>query len=114
MPAGPTLAVIAREAGVSLSTASKVLNGREAASPGTRRRVQGARLARVHPTYRQEADQFASAAALLGFTGVETQAVSALAKGRGLWKVAGRSFITQHLLHPQEREPSDTDSRMHA
>lgn len=64
--------------------------------------------------YRQEADQLHSAAALLGLTGVETQAVAALTKGRGLWKVAGRSFITQHLLHPRERELFDTDARMHA
>ncbi|MDF3291884.1 ATP-binding protein [Streptomyces silvisoli] len=64
--------------------------------------------------YRQEADQLATAASLLGLTGVETQAVSALTKGRGLWKVAGRSFITQHILHPRERELFDTDARMHA
>ncbi|WP_328732853.1 ATP-binding protein [Streptomyces caniferus] len=63
--------------------------------------------------YRQEADQLASAASLLGLTGVETQAVSALTKGRGLWKVAGRSFITQHLLHPRERQLFDTDARMY-
>jgi hypothetical protein len=62
--------------------------------------------------YRQEPDQLAAAASLLGLTGVETQAVSALTKGRGLWKVAGRSFITQHLLHPAERALFDTDSRM--
>ncbi|SDP31849.1 ATP-binding protein [Actinacidiphila guanduensis] len=62
--------------------------------------------------YRQEPDQLAAAASLLGLTGVETQAVSALTKGRGLWKVAGRSFITQHLLHPAERQLFDTDARM--
>ncbi|WP_435127262.1 ATP-binding protein [Actinacidiphila sp. bgisy144] len=62
--------------------------------------------------YRQEPDQLAAAASLLGLTGVETQAVAALTKGRGLWKVAGRSFITQHLLHPAERALFDTDSRM--
>ncbi|WP_030895745.1 ATP-binding protein [Streptomyces sp. NRRL F-5053] len=63
--------------------------------------------------YRQEADQLAGASSLLGLTGVEAQAVAALTKGRGLWKVAGRSFITQHLLHPHERELFDTDARMH-
>jgi hypothetical protein len=62
--------------------------------------------------YRQEPDQLGAAATLLGLTGVETQAVSALTKGRGLWKVAGRSFITQHTLHPAERQLFDTDSRM--
>ncbi|MFE6101318.1 ATP-binding protein [Streptomyces laurentii] len=62
--------------------------------------------------YRQEPDQLNAAASLLGLTGVETQAVSALTKGRGLWKVAGRSFITQHILHPAERELFDTDARM--
>jgi type IV secretory pathway VirB4 component len=62
--------------------------------------------------YRQEPDQLAAAASLLGLTGVESQAVAALTKGRGLWKVAGRSFITQHLLHPAERQLFDTDARM--
>jgi len=37
--AGPTLAVVAREAGVSVPTASKVVNGREDVAPETRRRV---------------------------------------------------------------------------
>ncbi|MFE2864895.1 ATP-binding protein [Embleya sp. NPDC059259] len=63
--------------------------------------------------YRQEADQLAASAGLLGLTGVETQAVAALTKGRGLWKVAGRSFIVQHLLHPFELDLFDTDARMH-
>ncbi|MGW2658347.1 ATP-binding protein [Streptomyces sp. NPDC001478] len=64
--------------------------------------------------YRQEPDQLTAAASLLGLTGVETQAVSALTKGRGLWKVAGRSFITQHVLHPAEARLFDTDARMSA
>lgn len=62
--------------------------------------------------YRQESDQLATAASLLGLTGVETQAVAALTRGRGLWKVAGRSFITQHILHPAEKALFDTDARM--
>ncbi|MFF3848902.1 LacI family DNA-binding transcriptional regulator [Streptomyces sp. NPDC002328] len=40
--AGPTLAVVAREAGVSVPTASKVVNGREDVAPETRRRVMEA------------------------------------------------------------------------
>jgi len=62
--------------------------------------------------YRQEPDQLAAAASLLGLTGVETQAVANLNKGRGLWKVAGRSFVVQHQLHPVERALFDTDARM--
>ncbi|NGO72465.1 LacI family DNA-binding transcriptional regulator [Streptomyces boncukensis] len=38
-PAGPTLAVVARAASVSIPTASKVVNGREDVAPDTRRRV---------------------------------------------------------------------------
>ncbi|MFE9610071.1 LacI family DNA-binding transcriptional regulator [Streptomyces sp. NPDC006012] len=37
--AGPTLAMVAREAGVSVPTASKVVNGRDDVAPETRRRV---------------------------------------------------------------------------
>ncbi|MFI9274006.1 ATP-binding protein [Kitasatospora sp. NPDC052896] len=62
--------------------------------------------------YRQESDQLATAASLLGLTGVETQAVASLTRGRGLWKVAGRSFIVQHILHPAEKALFDTDARM--
>jgi DNA-binding LacI/PurR family transcriptional regulator len=39
LTAGPTLAVVAREAGVSVPTASKVVNGRQDVAPETRRRV---------------------------------------------------------------------------
>ncbi|AUH40518.1 ATP-binding protein [Streptomyces sp. CMB-StM0423] len=63
--------------------------------------------------YRQETDQLLTAATLLGMTSVETDAVSHLGRGRGLWKVAGRSFIVQHLLHPHELALFDTDARMH-
>ncbi|MFB6992223.1 VirB4 family type IV secretion system protein [Streptomyces sp. NPDC056178] len=63
--------------------------------------------------YRQETDQLHAAASLLGLTTVETEAISHLNRGRGLWKVAGRSFIVQHLLHPAELTLFDTDARMH-
>ncbi|WP_330324660.1 ATP-binding protein [Streptomyces pseudovenezuelae] len=63
--------------------------------------------------YRQETDQLHAAAALLGLTSVETTAISHLNRGRGLWRVAGRSFIVQHQLHPRELALFDTDARMH-
>lgn len=64
--------------------------------------------------YRQEADQIPVAMSLLGLTSVEAQAIAALTRGRGLWKVAALSFIVQHLLHPTERALYDTDIRMAA
>ncbi|MFF5719325.1 ATP-binding protein [Streptomyces buecherae] len=63
--------------------------------------------------YRQETDQLAAAASLLGLTSVEMDAIAHLNRGRGLWKVASRSFIVQHLLHTQELALFDTDARMH-
>ncbi|MGW3009613.1 VirB4 family type IV secretion system protein [Streptomyces sp. NPDC001219] len=62
--------------------------------------------------YRQETDQLHTAASLLGLTSVEMDAIAHLNRGRGLWKVAGRSFIVQHLLHRTELELFDTDARM--
>ncbi|WP_165983955.1 ATP-binding protein [Streptomyces sp. YIM 98790] len=62
--------------------------------------------------YRQETDQLTAAASLLGLTGVESEAISHLGRGRGLWKVAGRSFVVQHLLHAQEARLFDTDERL--
>ncbi|MBN3933217.1 ATP-binding protein [Streptomyces verrucosisporus] len=63
--------------------------------------------------YRQETDQLHAAATLLGLTSVEAEAIAHLNRGRGLWKVAGRSFVVQHLLHAHERALFDTDARMH-
>ncbi|WP_338676801.1 ATP-binding protein [Streptomyces sp. SCSIO 30461] len=63
--------------------------------------------------YRQETDQLHAAASLLGLTSVEMEAIAHLNRGRGLWKVAGRSFIVQHQLHAHELTLFDTDSRMH-
>ncbi|MHB6911341.1 VirB4 family type IV secretion system protein [Streptomyces sp. DB-54] len=63
--------------------------------------------------YRQETDQLHAAASLLGLTSVEMDAIAHLNRGRGLWKVAGRSFIVQHHLHPNELSLFDTDTRMH-
>ena len=62
--------------------------------------------------YRQETDQLHAAASLLGLTSVEMDAIAHLNRGRGLWKVAGRSFVVQHLLHSHELALFDTDARM--
>ncbi|MFI0776191.1 VirB4 family type IV secretion system protein [Streptomyces sp. NPDC021212] len=62
--------------------------------------------------YRQETDQLHAAASLLGLTSVEMDAIAHLNRGRGLWKVSGRSFIVQHLLHAHELALFDTDARM--
>ncbi|MGW2917759.1 VirB4 family type IV secretion system protein [Streptomyces angustmyceticus] len=62
--------------------------------------------------YRQETDQLHTASSLLGLTAVEMDAIAHLNRGRGLWKVAGRSFIVQHLPHQTELDLFDTDARM--
>ncbi|MFB7672709.1 ATP-binding protein [Kitasatospora purpeofusca] len=62
--------------------------------------------------YRQEPDQLGVTASLLGLTGVETDAIANCGRGRGLHKLAGRSFVVQHILHPAERVLFDTDARM--
>ncbi|MCM2579692.1 VirB4 family type IV secretion system protein [Streptomyces meridianus] len=62
--------------------------------------------------YRQESDQLHAATNLLGLTSVEMHAIAHLNRGRGLWKVAGHSFVVQHLLHAHELALFDTDTRM--
>lgn len=88
-----------------------------AGDAGTRGRVLAEGLLADCSTriiYRQEPDQIALSMSLLGLTGVQAQAIAALPRGRGLWLVAGLSFIVQHLLHPRERALYDTDFRMAA
>lgn len=62
--------------------------------------------------YRQESDQLGATAQALGLTGTEQSLLPSLGIGQGLWKIAGRSFLTQHQLHPAELEAFDTRSRM--
>jgi DNA-binding LacI/PurR family transcriptional regulator len=61
---GPTLAVVAREAGVSVPTASKVVNGRQDVAPETRRRVNEA-LDRLGYVRRHRADVTMASPSLL-------------------------------------------------
>ncbi|QBE48282.1 ATP-binding protein [Leucobacter triazinivorans] len=62
--------------------------------------------------YRQETDQLGTTAQALGLTGTEQSLLPGLGIGQGLWKIKGRSFLTQHMLHPAELEAFDTRSKM--
>ena len=61
--------------------------------------------------YWQEADQLGSTAKALGLTGTEQSLLPTLGVGQGLWKIASRSFVTQHQLHPAEMDLWDTSAR---
>ena len=102
--AGPTLAVVAREAGVSVPTASKVVNGREDVAPETRRRVTEA-LDRLGYVRRPRFDAFrtpglidlvvhsldtsSSGAVLHGVEGAAQDAGLEVVVSTGLPRVAG-------------------------
>lgn len=62
--------------------------------------------------YRQETDQLSEISASLGLTDTERDLLPALPRGTGLWKVANRSYLVQHRLHPQEALTFDTDASM--
>lgn len=62
--------------------------------------------------YRQESDQLGATAKALGLTGTEQSMLPGLGIGQGLWKIAGRSFLSQHQLHPAELTAFDTRSKM--
>lgn len=62
--------------------------------------------------YAQETDQVDSTATALGLTDVEAGLLPALPVGRGLWKIARRSFVVDHVLSEEERDLVDTDGRM--
>jgi hypothetical protein len=61
---------------------------------------------------RQEPDQLARTAALLGLTDVEISTIAKLPKGRALWRLPDRSFVVQLVRHAREVELFDTDARM--
>ena len=62
--------------------------------------------------YRQEPDQLGATAQALGLTRTEQSLLPGLGVGQGLWKIKGRSFVSQHQLHPAELEAFDTTTRM--
>ncbi|GAB3823028.1 ATP-binding protein [Kribbella italica] len=61
---------------------------------------------------RQEPDQLARTATLLGLTDVEIATIAKLPKGRALWRLPDRSFVVQLVRHAREVELFDTDARM--
>ncbi len=61
---------------------------------------------------RQESDQLARTASLLGLTDVEISTIAKLPKGRALWRLPSRSFVVQLVRHAREVQLFDTDARM--
>lgn len=64
--------------------------------------------------FRQSSDQLGDARDLLGLNPTETELLGRLARGRALWKVAGRAAVVQHVIGPGEHTLCDTDIRMRA
>ena len=62
--------------------------------------------------FRQAPDQLEAAERAFGLTEPERQILGQLGRGRGLWKVGGRTAVVQHILGSREVELVDTDSRM--
>ncbi|MFC0627462.1 ATP-binding protein [Kribbella deserti] len=61
---------------------------------------------------RQEPDQLARTASLLGLTDVEIATIAKLPKGRALWRMPSRSFVVQLVRHAREADLFDTDGHM--
>ncbi len=61
---------------------------------------------------RQAPDQLEAATTSFGLTEPERHVVGRLARGRALWKVAGRTAVVQHMLSEAESVLCDTDARM--
>jgi LacI family xylobiose transport system transcriptional regulator len=96
---GPTIALIALEAGVSAPTVSKVINGRADVAPATRRRVEAA-IARHG--YRRPARP-ARRSPLLELIFHELESEWALEIVRGVEHVAGRHQLAVVLTEMQGR-----------
>jgi DNA-binding LacI/PurR family transcriptional regulator len=96
---GTTIAVIAREAGVSAPTVSKVINGRSDVAPATRRRVEA--VIRRHGYQRPVRP--ARRAQLLELIFHELESEWALEIVRGVERVAGRHQLAVVLTEMQGR-----------
>jgi DNA-binding LacI/PurR family transcriptional regulator len=97
---GTTIAVIAREAGVSAPTVSKVMNGRADVAPATRRRVEA--VIRKHGYQRPVGA--ARRAPLIELIFHELESEWALEIVRGVERVAGRHGLGVVLTELQGRQ----------
>ncbi len=61
---------------------------------------------------RQAPDQLDAATSSFGLTEPERQIVGQLARGRALWKIAGRTAVVHHILGRADVALCDTDARM--
>ncbi|MFZ4585086.1 MAG: ATP-binding protein [Acidimicrobiia bacterium] len=61
---------------------------------------------------RQSSDQIDDAQHALGLTGPEAALLPRLARGRALWKIAGRTAVVQHVLGTSEHRWCNTDAAM--
>ncbi len=60
--------------------------------------------------YRQHPGEVAITTDLLGLSSTEAQVIAGLGSGQALWRVAGRSFLVQHVLSDLEWGLVDTDA----
>ncbi|MGC9439414.1 LacI family DNA-binding transcriptional regulator [Streptomyces sp. WG5] len=113
--AGPTLAVVAREAGVSVPTASKVVNGREDVAPETRRRVAEAldrlgyvRRPRYDPTRAPRLVDLVMHSLVSSWSGAVLHGVEEAAYDAGL-EVVVSAGLDRSRSGPQEKPRPERD-----
>lgn len=62
--------------------------------------------------YAQPASELPSLAALLGCSAASLSLLPSLPRGVALWRVAGQSYLVEHLLASHEHDLVDTDARL--
>jgi hypothetical protein len=94
-----TIADIAEQAGVSVPTVSKVINGRSDVSPGTRQRVEEA----IRAVGYQRANRAQRAAPIIELIFHELESEWALEIVRGVERIAGTNHLAVVLTEMQGR-----------
>jgi hypothetical protein len=62
--------------------------------------------------YAQPASELDCLASVLGCPASELAVLPSLPRGVALWRVAGQSYLVEHLLASHERDMVDTDGRL--